>query len=248
MPQHAEMTIQLPLGYPPLAELMQRLPGILSGIEPDPYGIVTMLQLRVGMVLLSKIKQAFITKSRGGAGDDGITWKPLDPKTIAQRRVTREEYKVTGTARGSKGVLTPAQITAWNKIFARNMRWLEKRHGDKEAKKIASSIAWKYVKEKMGARTVQDVFGSRQVDILRDTGELLKSLNPGVGAVMENTGGYIAIGTNKKPWHHAGTSRIPTRPFWPPGGVLPDTWWQAMIEEYRQGVLEAIVSILARPV
>ena len=61
------------------------------------------------------------------------------------------------------------------------------------------------------------------VEILRDTGELFRSLEPGLGTqpsgasgqVFELEPGAVTIGTNKKPWHHRGNERLPARPLWP---------------------------------
>jgi len=62
-----------------------------------------LLQL-LGVRLLSFIKQAYIQKSRGGTGDDGIVWKPLKPETIlAKNRRTgkgKKKKKKTTTASG----------------------------------------------------------------------------------------------------------------------------------------------------
>jgi hypothetical protein len=72
----------------------------------------------VAMVLLSKVAQAFIQKSRGETGSDGIRWKPLSPKTIAARRTTRAEKKALGmTGRRTRGNLTPAQDRRFKDIF-----------------------------------------------------------------------------------------------------------------------------------
>jgi len=73
--------------------LMVRLMAGLSG-QGDPFGINAGIQLRMASVLLSKIKDAFNTKSRGGIGEDGISWPDLTPETKAySRRHTREQYK-----------------------------------------------------------------------------------------------------------------------------------------------------------
>lgn len=69
-----------------LRRLLQRIPMILTGRAPDPYRIARSLQLRIGLVLMSKIRQAFVTKARGGTDEAGIRWAPLLPRTVRRRR------------------------------------------------------------------------------------------------------------------------------------------------------------------
>lgn len=55
----------------------------------------------IGTQLLSFVKQAYLTKSQGGTGDDGITWAPLkvgtpakiNSKTATRRRNRRQQTK-----------------------------------------------------------------------------------------------------------------------------------------------------------
>lgn len=173
-----------------LRRSLQRLPQILSGRAPDPHGLARGLQLRLGTALLSKVQQAFITKARGGTGDDGIKWEPLKYATIRARRKGKSEDKVTA-----------------------------------------------------------------QVEILRDTGELFRSLSPGVEATPSNAPGQVfavppgrvIVGTNKKPWHHRGVpGKLPARPLWPK--QLPDAWWRAIMGAYRRGLVKMLVELLTRGV
>lgn len=39
----------------------------------------------MGVSMLSNSQQAYLTKSKGGRGSDGITWSPLAPSTIEKR-------------------------------------------------------------------------------------------------------------------------------------------------------------------
>lgn len=58
----------------------------------------------LGTQLLSDVRLAFETKSRGGQGGDGIKWKPLDPKTIkAKQRRGKSRRKSRRSRRGSSG-------------------------------------------------------------------------------------------------------------------------------------------------
>src|SRR5438105_8103086 len=73
-----------------LDEALAHLGKVLTGQEPDPTGLVEDMQLRLGATLLSRIKDAYVTKSEGGTDEMGISWPALSPATLALRR------KVTG--------------------------------------------------------------------------------------------------------------------------------------------------------
>lgn len=61
------------------------LPGVLTGKEPDPYGLHRAVMARVAHALFGLIHQNFGLKSLGAGGIDGI-WKPLAPYTLRKRR------------------------------------------------------------------------------------------------------------------------------------------------------------------
>lgn len=71
---------------PQLRRLLADLPAIAGGRDADPTGAVRGLQLRVGMVALSLIKEAYVTKARGGTDAAGLFWPPLADSTIRRRR------------------------------------------------------------------------------------------------------------------------------------------------------------------
>lgn len=241
-------------------ELNQLLSGFfraLVGDGPDPHGVVRGIQLRLGVALLSKIQQAFIVKARGGTDECGIKWPPLKRSTIAQRRTTREERAALGIGgKRVRGLLTTSEDARWRKLFATRKNWLKAKYGlsDREASARAASIAWATLKRE-GAKTKLEVLGGRQVETLRDTGELLRSLSPGVedrpsgaeGQVFRTEPGRVIVGTNKKPWHHRGIpGRLPARHLWPPDGDLPPAWWEALLGVAQRGTLRALVLVLQR--
>jgi len=162
------------------------------------------IKLRVGMVALDCVQEAFIAKAAGGTGDDGITWPPLKKETIANRRVgagdvadlksmgiTKRKYGYGARRQGSgdldakgrlkRGFLTAAEDARWKKIFASRKAQMMGKHGmsEGEASARAAQIAWAVLKSE-GAKTKLDVLGNRHVLIGRDTGRLLSSLSPGV--------------------------------------------------------------------
>lgn len=236
-----------------VGDLVRRLPAVLAGRAPDTYGLARQLQLRMGVALLSKIQQAFIVKSRGGVGDDGIQWRPLSPRTIAQRRTTAEERRSAGVGgRRQRGLLTSAQDRRWRQIFAtRRLRFIATGMNEAEAGARAAAIAWATLKQE-GAKTKIGTFGGRKVDVLRDTGELFRSLSPGLedkpsrasGQVFRVTPGAVMVGTNKKTWHHRGIpGRLPARPLWPTNGQLPVAWQSHLLRVYRRGLLVGLSRI-----
>lgn len=238
-----------------LMRIMRQVPAVLAGRAPDPWGIAHGLQLRLGVGLLSKVQQSFIQKSRGETGDDGVTWPPLKRATIAQRRTTSAERRQLGiTGKRERGLLTPAQNQRWSAIFrGQKARLIAKfGMGDREASAKAAQLAWAILKRE-GAKTKLDVLGGRQVDTLRDTGELFRSFSPGVedqpsgadGQIFRTPPGRVIVGTNKKVWHHRGIpGRLPARPFWP--HELPEHWWQFLLGLYRTGLVRVLVGVIQR--
>lgn len=170
--------------------LVYRLMRMLTGAEPDSGGIARGVFLAIGFAALSSIKEDFITKSRGGTGADGVKWKPLTKEYLAYgRRFGKGEQSSLKKAAGlgkanrfapgqNKGLLTAAQKKRWGQIFASTLARLLTSLPPAEAKARAAQIAWAILKRE-GAKTKLEVYGSRIVDINRDTGILFNSLSPG---------------------------------------------------------------------
>ncbi len=237
-----------------LQSVVRQLQGRASSLGPGvPADLIRGLQLRIGMVLLSKIKQAFLVKAAGGTGEDGIKWKELSPATIAQRRTTTAERKSLGITSGMKfrGLLTADQNKRWKQIFGSRVNLLMMKFGMSypAAAARAAQIAWAVLKSE-GAKTKLEVLGERSVEILRDTGELLRSFSPGVdgkgdGTILRTPPGSVTVGTSKKPWHQNGIpGKLPARPFWPQNGELPPAWWEAIQEALQEGITEIVVRVL----
>lgn len=246
----------------PLPELMRLLflivPRIASGDQQDTDGLGRSLQLRCGVTLLSKIQQDFIRKSRGGIGEDGIRWPPLARSTIANRRTTAAEKQAAGVSgRRTRGTLTAAQDRRWRQIYGTRLARLRLTMGEGEARARAAAIAWAVLKSE-GAKTKLELFGGRQVDMLRDTSRLFRSLSPGVddrpsgadGQVFQLAGrGNVIVGTNVvyAAAHQNGIpGRLPARPIWPPSGELPPAWSQAVAEAAIVGLIRAILILVQR--
>lgn len=229
---------------------------MMAGAAPDPKGLARSIQLRAGVALLGEIQRDFLTKSRGGTGRDGITWPPLKPETIARRRSTPAELRGFGIHEGPRPSLSPAEDQLWRRTFVSVYRRARVDLDDREAKARAASVAWATVK-RAGAKTKTELLGSRKVDMLRDTGELFRSLTPGIddvpsgadGQVFEVRPGRVIVGTNKKPWHQDGNAakNLPARPLWPRSGEVPAAWWPAVNEAVATGLAEAVPKVLGRP-
>lgn len=236
-----------------LRALLAKIPGIINGSVPDPQQLRRRLQTRIGVALLSSIQTDFVTKSRGGTGQDGIKWKPMLPSSIASRRITAGEKKAAGIkGKRVRGLLTPAQDKRWRKIYATRRAWLiAKGEGAGEASAHAARIAWATLKNE-GALTRLAVFGGRQVDICRDTSMYFRSLSPGVedkpysGAdadqqVFELPGSSVIVGTRVP---YAGRQHA-MRPLWPTDGSIPPRWWEAIHKAAVRGVVRVVMFLVA---
>lgn len=237
-----------------LARAIRAAADAVTGRGPDPLGLAGPALTRGAVALLSKIQGAFAAKARGGAGDDGIVWKPLAPSTIARRRTSRRELKALGLG-GGHGLkrLTDAQKKRWRDVYRRTLANLRAR-GVEGAEARAQGIAWGVLK-RAGVASRRDVLAGRSVEILRDTGLLYQSLTPGYetaparppGQVLDAGPGRMTVGTTEKPWHHAGSPRaFPARPLWPPGGNLPQAWWDAVTAAVARGLTAGLARALTR--
>lgn len=181
----------------------RRIVLMLTGKEPDTLNLARGVFTVIGFAALGDIKDDFVRKARGGVGEDGVQWKPLDPKTIAYHRRFGPGEKAAlkkgaGLGRqhrlapGNKpGLLTAAQLKRWRRIYSSLLTRFLVSMPVREAKAKAAAIAWVTLKRE-GAKTMLEVFGHRKVEILRDTGILLNSLSPG-----QITGNGGAVGYTK---------------------------------------------------
>jgi hypothetical protein len=196
----------------------------------------------VGIAALTDIQQNFILKSRGGIGEDGVHWAPLKPETIARRRVGAGE--------------TDPAILERRKLVRREYGKAFRRYTLSHDPEQAASMARRTAELKATAATKRskvDTLGSRSVEILRDTGILLNSLQPGdmIGDIYRKPvdeqiftvgAGHVTVGT-MVPYaatHNYGdpARNIPARPFIPER--VPERWLDGWIEVVKDGLDEAI--------
>jgi hypothetical protein len=187
-----------------LRKLLWSFLGSIGGGSGPFVPQVRGIKLRVGMIALACVQEAFIEKASGGTGEDGIQWPPLKKQTIANRRVgdsdiasmksqgiTKRQSGYGARKQGAgdldskgrlkRGFLTDAEDKRWKKIFASRKAQMMGKHGMSEgaASARAAQIAWAVLKSE-GAKTKLEVLGNRKVMIGRDTGRLFNSLSPGV--------------------------------------------------------------------
>lgn len=248
------------LGEARLLAFLTRLDGLLAGVQGDRANIARQFGTRLGNALLEKIHADFLLKAAGGADSSGMVWQKLHPSTIARRRVSRKDLRQAKVSEalyygGERGLLTPAQNQTWKRIFTRQRAIFINRHrlSDVEASRRAAQIAWAALKRE-GAQTKLAAFGNRTVQILMDTGELLKHFNPspnpdGIvnGEVLKVDPGLVTIQVEdaRKKWHHQGTRRgLPKRPFWPERGNFPSSYWQRVWDSALSGLVRALALFL----
>lgn len=94
--------------------------------------------------------------------------------------------------------------------------------------------AFRLAKARNPRLTMLAFFGSREVDIGRDTARMVRSLTPGVEGqppanpdqIIRPGPGELIVGTNV-PYagaFHGGREHQPARPLWPADGSLPAAW------------------------
>lgn len=184
-----------------------------------------------GFVLLSKIRAAFIIKSRGGTDEAGERWAPLAPATIAAR-ASRDRGR--GSRASKRRSARPSLETLRKEIIkGKGSR------GGKRGKQYVMTKANSILFDKYG--------GKSRTDILVDTGELLESLSPDIKSasrVFRDAPGSVTIGTSRK-WaasHHYGVpGKIPQRRLWPKPSRWPNSWWDSVLKQVQQGIVEMIV-------
>lgn len=268
----SEFTIHTRARRHDIRRMVAMLPLMFSGRAPDDFGIVQGFKLRLAVAFWSKVKEAFIEKSRGGTDETGDSWPPLSREYLAyQRRFGPGEKAALKSAHGlgkgnrhapggKDGLLTKAQVEEWRRIFARNFAWLGKRHSEKDAKAQAAKIAWQTIK-RQGAKTKLEVYGTRQVDILRDTGVLFNSLSPGLlnesgpqasyappeGQTIETGPGDLIVGTSVRyAAAHQYGRRVPQRRILPEPDRIPAAWLEDFAEQASEGFAAAVYEFARR--
>lgn len=222
---------------------------LLIGIPQEATlggAISSAMLARCGLVILTHVRDAFITKSRGGTDEAGDRWQPLLPKTIAySRRHGRGGRTSAERKRGSRPsqALDTKQQDRWWSLYRQGLAIFG---GDKSS---AAKRAWSILKRE-GAVTLFDKYGSRQAQILVDSGALLESLSPGSGSphqVFRIERSEVIIGTTREgaAAHHTGIPGcLPQRRLIPPPNRWPASWWKSVTDEVCEGLVDITIQTL----
>ncbi|MBX9682121.1 MAG: hypothetical protein K2X38_25465 [Gemmataceae bacterium] len=219
-----------------IRDALRQFAQAVAGRSEEARGPMQQVMTRVGMVALSRIKDAFVVKARGGTDESGLQWPPLKSSTIAysRRHPGVPPSKKRAPFRPS-WMLTEKQRKRWWQLNALG----------------GAAFAWRVLKSE-GAKTLIGEYGNTPVEILRDTGLLLNSLTPGLGSpeqVFDAEATSVVVGTNRK-WagcHHRGIpGRLPQRRLWPEPSQWPESWWADILGEAKIGLLEVAMFLIRR--
>lgn len=217
-----------------LIAFLTRLPMMLAGKSPDTTrGGVRAILIRVGMVALSIIRDAFEVKAQGGTDDAGLKWRPLKPESIAYGRRHHGLVRDTHWRYRPSQMLSGAERTHWWALYKQRKGWYK---GDKAH---AAASAWVALKQ-TGARTILSVYGSKVVEILKDTGRLFASLSPGLknkDQIFKIEPGQVTVGTSVE----YAAAQHKTRPLWADWKDWPDHWKEQIYDAIKDGIADMIV-------
>jgi hypothetical protein len=208
------------------------------------------LMVRMGLTALSLIKTAFVQKAAGGTDEAGDSWPPLKRSTIAYSR------KHPGVPLNVKGSPNRAAFApSWMLTDKQRKRWWAL------CATVGPAGAWIILKSE-GAKTLIGEYGDTPVQILRDKGLLLNSLSPGLILTQEQPPnppptppnqifdvgpGEVIVGTNRKgaAANHTGIpGKLPQRRLWPNPNNWPASWWSAVVEQGRMGLVDILLDRL----
>jgi hypothetical protein len=163
-----------------------------------------------------------------------------------------------GVARGFQLRLSQSLLSQIQTDFLTLSRGGVSRDGRSWPPLAPSTIARRLVK---GRKAIRGGKGSPQlagqIDILRDTSRLFRSLAAGVDEVPAGNPdqvlrlgpGELIVGTNVEyaHWHQTGVpGRLPARPFLPVGGVIPAAYQSAIASAAIRGLARVVELLAAR--
>lgn len=234
-----------------LSGVIEQLQAVLAGDAPDRHGIAKGFFGAIGLAALSDVKDAFVIKAKGGTDELGIKWKPLAPSTIANRRVGPRDRKDPAIALREK-----IRKRETKKALARYRLSLPEEEAQRRSKIVGGIKA-----TQLTGKTKIQTLGSRDVEILRDTGVLLNSLSPGRWTqsgytkptteggdeqIFEIEPGEVIVGTNVEyaSVHQNGSANIPARPFLPEKEI-PTIWWNRWIKVANKALSVALRRLIS---
>ena len=234
-----ERTIQVRTSRAAVLRAIRRIPQEATSGSSAANAMMS----RCGRAALRLIKQAFIIKMRGGTDEAGDRWAPLSPYTIAYRLSNRTRAERQRSNRPSQALNTKQQDRWWQ-LYRQGLAIY------KGAKGQAARRAW-FILKSEGVETLFDKYKNAQVDILRETGLLLRSLSPYTKVpeqVFRVGPGEVIVGTSRKgaTRHHTGdpSKNLSQRRLWPEPNAWPPSWWLHIAEEGRDGLVDIAVLVI----
>lgn len=242
---------------------LRSLPVMASGRSSAAQESARGLALRLGVVTMSFLKEAFIVKSRGGTDAAGEQWAPLSPYTI-RKRLEKGSLRKRDLPRKARRALDRFQKAKdeYTKAVARlgGFKKAKRSTIDKAKSKVdrlEKKLA-KYTAKLDKARAALDT-AIANIEILRDTGRMFNSLSPGESGELNDDGvlrvnpGEIVFGTNVeyaaehmegRPVATAKGPPMPARPLWPEPKKWPAQWWDQLSQAAADGLIDVAVSVL----
>lgn len=190
-----------------LMEKLRALPALLAG-NPHVQHAATSQGQRLANAFMARVEQSFQQKSvPDRTGDDGVTWQPHAPATIAKR------------ARKDKAM----QIAlAWVKLAAQ----IKTRTGLPDAESSARAKGLFPLLHESGALLKAMQPGT--ADQPSPASGQIVTVSPGEVSVKITEKWWHHEGAKN---HH-----FPARPFWPLTGILPASYWRDMLAAYSEGL------------
>lgn len=229
---------------------------MLAGRIPDNQSgeLARGFALRLGVVTMAFLKEAYVIKARGGIDAAGERWKPLSPVTIARRMEKGRNRPITRRQQRARERVARAELE-YRKAKQRilNSPTARKFYENADRQSAVKRKLWN-LRQKLdqAKREYQAAVGS--IEILRDTGRLYNSLSPGLtGSVLKDGSldvrpGAAAFGTNVKyaAKHHYGDGKCPQRRLWPEPSRWPSSWVNELRRAAASGIRRAVEINLRR--
>lgn len=215
------------------------LSDLIAGSSLQPH-LVSVFYSAFATSWFTSVSQAYDIKSAGGEDELGVIWPDLKPATKAYSRKELRVGVPLPNISPHRPTLTEAQNNAWKDIYLSQLSaypsiaddytgvkqqafsFLVQIEDERRAHSRAASYAWAEVKSRYGAKTLLEIIGTKQAEILKDTLRLRKSYEPSGGApynpspdqVFQPRLGGLALGS-KMPYSKAVTRRRPVMPRGP---------------------------------
>lgn len=179
----AKRTVRTKLTAQEVRKIVKDLPGILTGSKKSVFKLRLIFWGAVAHSLYINISKAYDAKSDGYSDELGNSWDDLSVAYKAYKIPVRSEDLSPSQRSSLKnkktlGLLTPEQYKIWQNAFGHIYHSLKEESGEEKAKEEAGRSAWTLLKS-MGADTKLEKLGTRKVPIMKRSGKLRKSFDPG---------------------------------------------------------------------